>query len=43
MQLFQFSLNSPLAENQELVFDLEIGLSNGKVFVFEDEKMKLLK
>lgn len=35
--------NSPLVENQELVFDLEIELSNGKVFVFEDEKMKLLK
>ncbi|MCH6235132.1 hypothetical protein [Cognataquiflexum rubidum] len=35
--------NSPLVENQELVFDIKIKLSNGKVFVFEDEKMKLLK
>ncbi|MCH6198378.1 hypothetical protein MMU07_02220 [Aquiflexum sp. LQ15W] len=35
--------NSSLVENLELVFDLKIELSNGKVFVFEDEKMKLLK
>jgi len=35
--------NSSLVENLELVFDIEIELSNGKIFVFDDEKMKLLK
>jgi hypothetical protein len=35
--------NSSLVENLELVFDLKIELSNGKIFVFEDEKMMLLK
>lgn len=35
--------NSPLIQNQELVFDIEIKLSNGNVFNFEDEKMLVLK
>jgi hypothetical protein len=35
--------SSSLVENHELVFDIKINLSDGKVFTFEDEKMKLLK
>jgi hypothetical protein len=30
-------------ENSELVFDIQVNLNNGKSFIFENEKMMLLK
>lgn len=35
--------NFPLAENSELIFDIQIKLNNGESFIFENEKMMLLK
>jgi hypothetical protein len=35
--------NSTLMENSELVFDIQVNLNNGKSFIFENEKMMLLK
>ena len=38
---FYLEWNSPLTEDTELTFDLEIKLSNGEIFNFENEVMKI--